>query len=185
MKPTVKHKRRSIIVGITAIFVLFCLVYALANRAYGNALEKRPEAAFERCFGFQMPEGAEIITVGVVKDWFCQRPIYAFEILLPGAQYEKMMHGLDRYESEVFKDDPYFSGVIWHDVSAEQRSLYSYFDNDRWRQLDWKDRDPKSIIVDAESGYDVGYDFTKTLHMTHLLVAKEGEDSLRVYLCTD
>lgn len=185
MKLTIKRRRRSIIVGIIAIFVLLCLVYPLANRMYGNALEKRPEAAFERCFGFQVPEGAKIVTVGVIKDWFWQRPIYAFEILLPKAQYEKMMQGLDLYESEVYKDDPYFSGVIWHDVSAEQRSLYSYFDHYRWRRLDWKDREPKSIIVDAVSGYDIGYDFTKTMHLTNLLISEEGEDLLRVYLCTE
>ena len=150
-----------------------------------GTLRNQPEYAFKCCFGFQLPEGAKIVTIGVVKKVWWQRPIYAFEILLSQGRYDELIKGLNQFVHEVSKDEPNHSGVLWHEVSAEQRAMCGYFDNSHWRHLDWKDQNPKSIVYDAESANSVGFDFTKSMHQTHLLIAKGENGLFRVYLCTD
>ena len=178
-------KKRWIILGIALAMILPCFLSNLANKILMDTLRKQPEYAFKCCFGFQLSAGAEIVTVGVMKNMWWQHPIYAFEILLPEEEYDELMKGLNQFVYEIVKDKPYYNGVLWDEVSIEQRELYSFFDNSRWRYLDWKDQEPKSIVYDAESANDVGLDITKSMHQTHLLIAKEDDGSLRVYLCTD
>jgi hypothetical protein len=62
-----------------------------------NMIDRQPDKAFKKCFGFSLPEGAEIVSYDVQKEKKQGKPIYAFELVFPEEQYEQLRKGIDSF----------------------------------------------------------------------------------------
>lgn len=164
-------KKRWVLLGILCFFILaFCI-----NMFVLKVVLAQPKTAFKSCFGFSLPESAEVLTCKVKRSFDVGRPNYAFEIQLTEKQYEEMKNGLEQYaeknESTWSKplEDEFFSIFTWV-----------------WREdgIDWKETNPKEIVFYAESGHSIGYDLSKNIHLTTVMITKQATDSYRMYVIT-
>ena len=135
----------------------------------------KPTVAFKKCFSFTPPEEAQIVSSYTHRPVSQGRPGYAFEVVFPEEEYEQMMTKLEQYASAMgltlVERSPQ-SEVFFEDAKAE------------YIMVDWKEPSPKEILWHGETGYDVGYDFTKKIHLLHLLFAKNEDGTIRMYSFT-
>ena len=136
----------------------------------------KPKTAFEQCFGFSLPEGAQIVTSETHRPISQGEPSFAFEIILTEEQYEIMMTNLDLYVQE--------NGYSLREWSTEgEWDFFTIAKAENWN-IDWKEPNPKGIIWFVETGYNVGYDFTKKIHLLFIMVSKEDAGTYRMYSFT-
>ena len=163
---------KRIIIGVLCIFsVAFC-----TNMVVLHFIISKPNIAFKQCFGFLLPDGAQIVTSKTHRPISQGKPSFAFEIILTEEQYEKMMTNLEQYACE--------NGYSFREWSTDEEwDFFTIAKAEGWN-IDWKEPNPKEIIWFVETGYNAGYDFTKKIHLLFLMVSKEETGVYRMYSFT-
>lgn len=161
-----------IVIGVLCFFVTaFC-----TNMLVYHAVISKPENAFRQCFGFSLPDKAQIVTSKNRHPISQGKPSFAFEMILTEDQYEIMRTNLDQY---AYKND--YSFREW---STEGNwDFFTIAEAENWN-IDWKEPNPKEIIWFVETGYNAGFDFTKKIHLLFIMVSKEEAGTYRMYSFT-
>ncbi len=158
-----------IVIGAGAILFIFVTVYFIISM-----INRTPNYAFKRCFGFPLPEGSEIVTCKVETSILQGKPSYAFEVILSEEQYAELTKKL-----ELFQDEEQLNSTKWNEENGD---FFSKIES--WRSLhpiDWKETNPKKLFA-VSTGYNVGYDLGKQIHILTLMVSEEPGGVYRMYI---
>lgn len=168
-----------LIIAFAAIVFTVCICLFINM----NMIDRQPDKAFKKCFGFSLPEGAEIVSYDVQKEKKQGKPIYAFELVFPEEQYEQLRKGIDSFAYKLHDKIKYrLSDNPWEEEKDD------FFDNayifGRWSKDLWKEKHPTGIIFYASTYNDVGYSADKGIHRTYIMFAKGKDGLFRMYAFT-
>ena len=166
-----RTKIKWVLIIASAAIVFAACILILINM---NMIDRQPDKAFKKCFGFSLPDGAEIVSYDMKKPKGQGKPIYAFELVFPEEQYEQLRKGIDSFAYKLHDKIKYrLSDNPW------EKEKDDFFDNayifGRWSKDLWKEKHPSEIIFYASTYNDVGYSADKGIHRTYIMFAKDKD----------
>ncbi len=175
-----RTKIKWVLIIVFAAIIIAVGIICLINM---NRIDRDPHKGFQKCFGFSLPDGAEIVSYDVKKLQGQSKPIYAFEIVFQEEQYEYLKNGLDSFAYKLHDKIEYrLSDNPWKEEKGD------FFDSPdillRWSSDLWKEKHLTDIISYASTYNDVGHDNYQRIHRTYIMFAKDQNGLFRLYAVT-